>query len=143
MKTDKILHDSSYSRLDAAKFVDPILCTVLDTRKKKWLIVDGLHRANALTHLCDNVFAHMPTITIVECNGYHLHKKCDAMKVDILMQTWNKVLRIVFSHVTAEKANSGERVTVDKKSISKNDIQGSEENHSFDQRSTATKDTIF
>jgi hypothetical protein len=69
MKTDKILHDSSYSRLDAAKFVDPILCTVLDTRKKKWLIVDGLHRANALTHLCDNVFAHMPTITIVECYG--------------------------------------------------------------------------
>jgi hypothetical protein len=66
------------------------------------------------------------------------------MKVDILMQTWNKVLRIVFSHVTAtEKANSGERVTVDKKSISKNDIQGSEVNHSFDQRSTATKDTIF
>jgi hypothetical protein len=46
--------------------------------------------------------------------------------------------------MTTEKANSDQRVTVDKESISRNDIQGSEEDHSHKQQSRATtNNSIF
>jgi hypothetical protein len=59
-----------YFRFEERKFIDPIFCAVFDTQKQKRLIVDGLHRANALTTACkEDKIKSMPAITVVECYG--------------------------------------------------------------------------
>jgi hypothetical protein len=59
----------SYFEFDEIKFVDPIFCTVFDTQRNKRLIVDGLHRANALTHACNEGKDDFKVVSIVECFG--------------------------------------------------------------------------
>ncbi len=61
--------DSSYFEFDDRKFVDPVFCTVFDTKRNKRLIVDGLHRSNALTLACYEERKDMIPVSIVECFG--------------------------------------------------------------------------
>jgi predicted subunit of tRNA(5-methylaminomethyl-2-thiouridylate) methyltransferase len=72
-----------------------------------------------------------------------LAKECYAMKLELLTNATvvNDAIRFVASHVVstiAEKANSDERVTVDKEVSNNDDIQGSEEDRNHEQQSTAT-----
>jgi hypothetical protein len=71
-----------------------------------------------------------------------LAKECYAMKLESTNATVvNDAIRFVASHVVstiAEKANSDERVTVDKEVSNNDDIQGSEEDRNHEQQSTAT-----
>jgi hypothetical protein len=61
--------DRSYFEFDQIKFVDPVFCTVFDTKRNKRLIVDGLHRANALTLFCNEGKEDFKVVSIVECFG--------------------------------------------------------------------------
>jgi hypothetical protein len=79
-----------------------------------------------------------------------LAKECYAMKLDLLTNATvvDDTIRFVASHIaapsTTEKANSDERVTVDKEVNNSDDIQGSEKNRSHEQQSTAiTNNSIF
>jgi hypothetical protein len=80
-----------------------------------------------------------------------LAKECYTMKLELLTNSTvvNDAIRFVASHAThtiTEKANSDERVTVNEEVSNCDDIQGSEENHSHGQQSTATtttNNTIF
>ena len=69
MTGHSVVHDPSYFRYDEQYFSDRTFCTAFDTKKQKRLIIDGLHRANALTLACDGGCINIPTITIVECSG--------------------------------------------------------------------------
>jgi hypothetical protein len=76
-----------------------------------------------------------------------LAKECYAMKLELLTNATvvNDAIRFVASHAavptTTEKANSDDTLIVDKKGC---DFQGSEENRSCKQRSTATtNNSIF
>jgi hypothetical protein len=76
-----------------------------------------------------------------------LAKECYAMKLELLTNATvvDDAIRFVASHAvvpkTTEKANSDDRVTVDEKVSNSDDIQGSEENRSHEQQSTATTET--
>jgi hypothetical protein len=78
-----------------------------------------------------------------------LAKECYAMKLELLMNATvvDDAIRFVASRTTAptttEKANSDERVTVDKEVSNSDDFQGSEETCSHKQQSTATNNSIF
>jgi hypothetical protein len=80
-----------------------------------------------------------------------LAKECYAMKLELLTNATvvDDAIRFVASHsvpTTIEKANSDERVTVDGEVSNSDDIQGSEENRSHEQQSTAastTNNSIF
>jgi hypothetical protein len=82
-----------------------------------------------------------------------LAKDCYAMKLELLTNATvvDDAIRFVASHTTAapkttERANSDERVTENEEFSNSNDIQGSEENGSHEQQSTATtitNNTIF
>jgi hypothetical protein len=81
-----------------------------------------------------------------------LAKECYAMKLELLTNSTvvNDAIRFVASNTAAsvvtEKANSDKMVTVDEEATNSNDIQGSEENRSHKQQSTAattTNNTIF
>jgi hypothetical protein len=61
--------DPTYFEFDETKFVDPVFCTVFDTQRNKRLIVDGLHRANALTLACNKGKENFKVVSIVECFG--------------------------------------------------------------------------
>jgi hypothetical protein len=67
-----IVEDPNYSIFEEQRFNDPILCTVFDTQREKRLVVDGLHRACALTVDCDRGRVTMPRLTIVECFGVRM-----------------------------------------------------------------------
>jgi hypothetical protein len=69
MTAESVINDPSYFKFDGQRFSDRIFCTVFDTRKQKRLIVDGLHRAKALTEGCDEGRISIPIVTIVECLG--------------------------------------------------------------------------
>jgi hypothetical protein len=47
---------------------DNVIVTVFDTAKKKRLIVDGWHRAAALTMACEDGI-NIPEVRIIECAG--------------------------------------------------------------------------
>jgi hypothetical protein len=76
-----------------------------------------------------------------------LAKECYAMKLGLLTNATvvDDAIRFVTSHAvvpkTTEKANSDDRVTVDEKVSNSDDIQGSEEDRSHEQQSTATTET--
>jgi hypothetical protein len=77
-----------------------------------------------------------------------LAKECYAMKLELLTNATvvDDVIRFVASHAVStrtEKANSDEQVTIDKKVSNRDDIQGSEEDCSHEQRSTTTNNSIF
>jgi hypothetical protein len=79
-----------------------------------------------------------------------LAKECYAMKLELLTNATvvDDAIRFVASHTKVhaiiEKANSDERVTVDKERFSRNDIQGSEKNRSYKQQSATTiNNSIF
>jgi hypothetical protein len=61
--------DPTYFEFDETKFLDHIFCTVFDTQRNNRLIIDGLHRANALTLDCNEERKQMTIVTIVECFG--------------------------------------------------------------------------
>ena len=63
------MNDPSYFTFDEQRFSDRIICTVFDTRKQKRLMIDGLHRAKALTVACDEGRVTVLRATIVECFG--------------------------------------------------------------------------
>jgi hypothetical protein len=69
MTSETVIKDPSHFIFDEQRFSDRIFCTVFDTRKQKRLIVDGLHRAKALTAACDAGRISIPRVTIVECFG--------------------------------------------------------------------------
>lgn len=69
MTTDSIMNDPSYFTFDEQRFSDRIICTVFDTRKQKRLMIDGLHRAKALTVACDEGCVTVLRVMIVECFG--------------------------------------------------------------------------
>jgi hypothetical protein len=69
MASPEIVKVPNHSIFEEHRFNDPIFCTVLDARRDKRLIVDGLHRACALTVACDRGRATIPRLTIVECFG--------------------------------------------------------------------------
>lgn len=69
MISENVINDPSHFIFDDQKFLDRIFCTVFDTRKQKRLMVDGLHRAKALTEACDVNRVSIPKVTIVECFG--------------------------------------------------------------------------
>jgi len=69
MTAESVINDPSYFMFDEQRFSDRIFCTIFDTRKQKRLIVDGLHRAKALTAACDEGRVSIPRVTIVECLG--------------------------------------------------------------------------
>ena len=45
-----------------------VIITVFDTKKDKRLLIDGLHRAAALTMVCEENIS-IPKIVIYECYG--------------------------------------------------------------------------
>jgi hypothetical protein len=56
-------------KLDVNKFKkDNTIVIVFDTTKQKRLIVDGVHRAAALTMACENGTT-VPKIRVIECVG--------------------------------------------------------------------------
>jgi hypothetical protein len=65
----RVKANTGFLGFDARRFVDPVICTVFDTSKNNRLIVDGLHRAYALTQACTQGVDILPTITIIECYG--------------------------------------------------------------------------
>jgi hypothetical protein len=69
MLTKNIRNEPNYQKLDEKKFrEDNTLVTVLDTAKGKRLIVDGMHRAAALTMACEDG-SNIPQVRIIECAG--------------------------------------------------------------------------
>lgn len=75
-----------------------------------------------------------------------LAKECYAMKLELLTNVTvvDDAIRFVASHAATtiiEKANSDERVTVDKEGSNNDDIQGSEENRSKRQQSATADHT--
>jgi hypothetical protein len=61
-----------YNLEEASK--DNIIITVYDELKQKRLIVDGLHRAAALTRACeDNIRRTITNVKIFECYGSHVN----------------------------------------------------------------------
>ena len=69
MVTPDITNDPNYFIFNEQRFSDRVFCTVYDTKKRKRLMVDGLHRARALTVVCDEGLATIPRVTVVECFG--------------------------------------------------------------------------
>jgi hypothetical protein len=69
MLKESVRKSDHYFKFDENRFVDPVFCTVFDTQKQRRLIVDGLHRANALTIACDEGYSNIPQVTIAECFG--------------------------------------------------------------------------
>ena len=69
MISENVINDPNHFIFNEQRFSDRIFCTVFDTRKQKRLIVDGLHRARALTAACDAGCVSIPRVTIVECFG--------------------------------------------------------------------------
>lgn len=61
--------DQTHFIFDEAKFSNNVICTVFDTMKQRALIVDGLHRARALTMSCEEGRTIIPMVTILECFG--------------------------------------------------------------------------
>src|SRR6266487_328613 len=59
--------DLSYFEFDERKFIDPVFCTVFDTKRNKRLIVDGLHSSTAskirrswlcpIVNLCPKIYS--------------------------------------------------------------------------------------
>jgi hypothetical protein len=69
MTVEIVINDPSHFMFDEQRLSDWIFCTTFDTRKQKRLIVDGLHKAKALTAACDESRVSIPEVTIVECVG--------------------------------------------------------------------------
>lgn len=64
-----IRNDPSHQKLDVNKFKkDNTIVTVFDTTKHKRLIVDGVHRAAALTMACEDG-TNIPKVRVIECAG--------------------------------------------------------------------------
>ena len=58
----------NFFKFDINKFDNEVIITVFDTKKDKRLLIDGLHRAAALTMVCEENIS-IPTIVIYECYG--------------------------------------------------------------------------
>ena len=58
MTVEIVINDPSHFMFDEQRLSDWIFCTTFDTRKQKRLIVDGLHKAKALTAACDESRKH-------------------------------------------------------------------------------------
>lgn len=69
MMSNEAVNDPRQFTFDDTQFSNHVFCTVFDTEKQKALIVDGLHRARALTLACDAGRATIPTVTVLECFG--------------------------------------------------------------------------
>jgi hypothetical protein len=67
--SNEAVNDPKQFTFDDKRFFNNVICTVFDTIKQKALIVDGLHRARALTMACDAGRATIPTVTVMECFG--------------------------------------------------------------------------
>jgi hypothetical protein len=69
MASPDIMRNPNYTVFEEQRHSDSIFITVFDTRKQKRLMVDGLHRASALTVACDGGRVTIPRLTILECFG--------------------------------------------------------------------------
>ena len=58
----------NFFKFDINKFDNEVIITVFDTKKDKRLLIDGLHRAAALTMVCEENIS-IPRITVHECYG--------------------------------------------------------------------------
>jgi hypothetical protein len=73
MLTKNIRNEPNYQKLDEKKFrEDKTLVTVFDTAKRKRLLVDGMHRAAALTMACEDGSAGSQVNVIFPCNVHQL-----------------------------------------------------------------------
>ena len=62
-------NNAEFFSFDENQFSDRTFVTVFDTKKQRRLMVDGLHRANALTIACERGIQSIPQVTVVECYG--------------------------------------------------------------------------
>jgi hypothetical protein len=67
MITDNHRKKSNYV-LDMKRFADNTIITVFDNRKEKRLIIDGQHRASAITIICEKK-DKIPKVRVLECYG--------------------------------------------------------------------------
>ena len=68
MTTANIEDDRTYT-FEREKFLlDNVIITIFDTTKQKRLIVDGVHRASALTIVSKKGLS-IPDVKVVECYG--------------------------------------------------------------------------
>jgi hypothetical protein len=108
-----------------------------------WIgLLNCLNRRNLFMNQCNNQNNHFTYVALA------LAKECYVMKLELLTNDTvvDDAIKFVASCaiLTTEKANSHERVTVDKENSDSNDVQGSEENRSYEQQSTpATNNSIF
>jgi hypothetical protein len=75
IERDSSQHDPNKKalfKLDKSKFLDSTIITAYNICKMKRLIIDGLHRAAALTMACKDSIP-IPSVTIVECSGRELN----------------------------------------------------------------------
>ena len=67
MITDKHREKDNYV-FNVDRFVDNTIITVFDSKKKKRLIIDGQHRASAITIACEKK-DKIPKVRVLECYG--------------------------------------------------------------------------
>lgn len=81
---------STFFKFDHGKFNDHIFCTVFDTHRNNRLIIDGLHRAYALTLACHDERKEIPVITITECFGQRVDIifPCDIHQLPLNLPNW-------------------------------------------------------
>jgi hypothetical protein len=82
MTTANIEDDSTYT-FEREKFLlDKVIITIFDTTKQKRLIVDGVHRASALT-IASKKGLSIPDVKVVECYGDRIDVlfPCDAREL--------------------------------------------------------------
>lgn len=79
MVTRNTLEDPEFFRFDMNKFTNDVFITTFDINKQKRLIVDGLHRASALTVACEEGI-NIPKVRIFESYGDKINVifPCDA-----------------------------------------------------------------
>jgi hypothetical protein len=53
---------------DIDRFVDNTIITIFNSKKKKRLIIDGQHRASAITITCEKK-DKIPKVRVMECYG--------------------------------------------------------------------------
>ena len=79
MITAKVRYDSKYVFERGRFLVDNVIITIFDTNKQKRQIVDGIHRAAALT-MASETGVSIPDVKVMECYGDRIDVlfPCDA-----------------------------------------------------------------
>ncbi|MFZ0893362.1 MAG: hypothetical protein WAZ77_02560 [Candidatus Nitrosopolaris sp.] len=79
MITAKVRYDNKYVFERERFLVDNVIITIFDATKQKRLIVDGIHRAAALT-IASETGVSIPDVKVMECYGDRIDVlfPCDA-----------------------------------------------------------------